>query len=64
MTKRRRNYLDWRNTRDIHRKELLEDKDGPLDDFSNNRTAEDKPYVSTTQGLRFKLQGLRLKLQI
>ena len=25
MTKRRRNYLDWRNTRDIHRDEELQD---------------------------------------
>ena len=55
MTKRRRNYLDWRNTRDIYREEVLQDQDGyPLDDFLNKRAEENKPYVRPLTNLRFK----------
>ena len=37
MTKRRRNNLDWRNIRGLHRDEVLKDQDGyPLNDFLIN----------------------------
>ena len=55
MTKRHRNYRDWRNIRDLYRDEVLEDQDGyPFDDFLNKRTAEAKPYVRPLINLRFK----------
>ena len=60
MTKRRRNYLDWWNTRDIHRDEVLQDQDGyTLDDFLNKHAEENKSYVKPLTNLRFKGYILR-----
>ena len=55
MTKRRRNYLDWWNTPDFQRDDVLDDQDGyPLNHFLNKRAEEDKPYVRPLTNLRFK----------
>ena len=55
ITKRRRNYLDWRNTKDFQRDEVLEYQDGySLDNFLNKQAEERKPYVKLLINLRFK----------